>query len=155
MTRENPNDIKEFNIREMIRDDVEGIYRIEKLCFSSPWSKESLLYEFEKNALAKYWVAEKDGQVIGYMGVWLIEGEGNITNIAIDPSYQGLGVANKLMTKFMDVLDQSNINSITLEVRQSNLIAQNLYKKFGFKEAGIRKKYYNNNEDALIMWKNK
>lgn len=148
------NFLEGLNIRDMRRDDIEGIYRIEKMCFSSPWSRESLLHEFEGNSLAKYLVAEKGDQVIGYIGVWLIGNEGNITNIAVDPAYQGLGVANKLMVKFIDTLGRLNITNITLEVRRSNHIAQSLYKKFGFTEAGVRKKYYNdNNEDAIIMWK--
>ena len=141
-------------IRDMISEDIDSISEIEKMCFSDPWSRESIAYEYEQNSLAKYLVAEKENIVIGYIGVWLIGDEGHITNVAVHPSYRGLGIANAIMLKFIDDLSKLNIKSITLEVRQSNLIAQNLYKKFGFLAAGIRKKYYEDNkEDAIIMWK--
>lgn len=82
-------------------------------------------------------------------------GGGRITNIAVHPEFRGMGIGNKILEELIKLCEKRNIPSMTLEVRISNTIAQNLYKKFGFKEAGVRKKYYgDNDEDALIMWRN-
>ncbi len=134
---------------------IDGVYELSKACFSVPWSLDSISYEIE-NPLAKYVIAENlsTKEVIGYAGVWIIAGEGDITNIAVNPSYRKQGIASSLLIKLFEVCKENSCSGITLEVRASNIAAQNLYKKFNFKEEGIRKKYYSDNgEDAIIMWK--
>lgn len=141
-------------VREMEEKDVDGVLRIEELSFTTPWSKEAFVLEITTNKLAKYVIAERDGHIVGYGGVWLIIDEGHITNIAVEPQYRGQGIGNFLVEKLIDICKERGITSLTLEVRKSNIVAQSLYKKYGFKECGIRPGYYSDTkEDAIIMWK--
>ena len=142
------------SVREMRESDIDRILEIERESFSPPWSREAFLLELTKNILAKYIVVEVDGKVVGYGGIWLIIDEGHVTNIAVDKEYRGLGLGNKLLEGLIQLCIDRDIKHITLEVRKSNEVAKGLYKKYGFKECGIRPGYYtDNNEDAIIMWK--
>lgn len=126
---------------------------IENLSFSIPWTKDAMEKEL-LNKFAKYVVIKLNNLVVGYGGMWLILDEGHITNIAVHPEFRGIGAGKKIIEALIDECKKNNINSLTLEVRASNYVAKNLYTKFGFIEEGIRKNYYNdNNEDAIIMWK--
>ncbi len=145
----------EILIRKMEEKDLDRIMEIEKDCFTTPWSRESFLMEITENMLARYIVAEIDGLVVGYGGIWMIIGEGHITNIAVESKYRKMGAGKKLLEGLIDVSKEMFVSSMTLEVRESNLPAQNLYKQFGFKKHGIRPKYYaDDGEDAIVMWKN-
>lgn len=134
---------------------INGVYNLSKECFAIPWTLDSITNELN-NPLAKYIIAEdlETNKVIGFVGVWIVAGEGDITNIAVNPKYRKHGVASNLLLNLLDICKSLNCNDITLEVRESNIPAQNLYKKFDFKEEGIRKGYYSDNgENAIIMWK--
>lgn len=134
-------------------DYIEDIFKISSMSFITPWSYESVEDEL-KNKFARYVVAKKDGVVIGFGGVWLILDEGHITNIAIHPEYRGIGAGDMIVEALIEICRMEGIASMTLEVRKSNKVAQNLYKKHGFIEAGIRKNYYaDTKEDGIIMWK--
>lgn len=144
----------EFIIRGIVEDDIDEIVEIEKECFATPWPKDAFVTEIRENKLAKYVVVEADGQVAGYGGIWLILNEGHITNIAVKKEFRGLGIGNRIVEGLIYYCASKNIDSMTLEVRKSNIVAQNLYKKYGFVEYGVRPKYYSdNNEDAIIMWR--
>ena len=144
-----PNDCL---IRRMTLNDLDAVAAIEEATFPTPWSRDSFRQELERNVAARYLVAEKDGQVIGYAGAWIILDESHITNIAIEESRRGLGYGRALTTALMQYLSNLGAAYATLEVRRSNLRAQNLYKSLGFVELGVRKRYYEDNrEDALIM----
>jgi len=96
---------------------------------------------------------EQSQRVVGYAGLWLMVDESHITTIAVAPNYRGLGVGELLLLGLIDISRQIGARYLTLEVRVSNTLAQNLYRKYLFKETGVRRKYYSdNNEDALIMW---
>ena len=139
----------------MNESHANGVYELSKECFAIPWTLESINNELN-NPLAKYVIAQdlSTGEVVGFVGVWIIAGEGDITNIAVSSKYRKLGIASNLLIKLFDVCKTFNCEDITLEVRASNIPAQNLYKKFNFKEEGIRTGYYSDNgEDAIIMWK--
>ena len=139
----------------MNESHLKDVYELSKECFSVPWTLDSINNELN-NPLAKYIIAEdlSTGKVIGFVGVWIIAGEGDITNIAVSPKYRNHGIASNLLINLFDVCKTFNCKNITLEVRASNIPAQNLYKKFNFKEEGMRKGYYSDNgEDAIIMWK--
>ena len=139
--------------RNMKDTDIYGVYEVEVSAFSEPWSYNALIDEL-KNKLAKYIVAEDQGRIVGYLGTWHIIDEAHITNVAVHKDYRGRGIGNGLMEALDKQCKEYNIASITLEVRSSNTVAQNLYKKYGFLISGIRKEYYHDNkEDALIMWK--
>ena len=139
-------------IRPMTKDDVDSVYIVEEDCFVDPWSKESIRKEL-KNDLARYLVAQLDNKIVGYIGVWFVVDEGHITNVAVHSDYRGKKIGDNLVKEMIQLCKQSNIVAMTLEVRASNSIAQNLYRKYGFKMGGIRKEYYSDNkEDAIIMW---
>ncbi|ACA54828.1 ribosomal protein S18-alanine N-acetyltransferase [Clostridium botulinum] len=136
-------------------EHIDGVMEIDNLSFSVPWSRNS--YETElKNKFAKYIVVlnKETNKVLGFAGMWLIIDECHITNIAVHPNYRRLGIGNILMDEIINIGKEHNIIGITLEVRESNTAAKNLYYKYGFKDSGIRKGYYaDNNENALLMWK--
>lgn len=140
--------------RRMKIEDLEGVYKVELSAFSDPWSFSAFKSEM-KNKLAKYIVAEdENGKIVGYIGVWYIIDEAHINNVAVHKEHRGKQIGSMLMEYLIEVCLEDSINSITLEVRKSNEIAQNLYRKYGFKPGGIRKEYYSDNrEDAIIMWK--
>jgi ribosomal-protein-alanine N-acetyltransferase len=143
----------EVEIREINFNDLDEVAEIEKICFSLPWSKELLSQEL-LNDMAYYQCALINGKVVGYMGMWKICDEGHITNVAVLPEYRKKGIASTLISKMIEVCECSEIYNITLEARESNIEAINLYEKFGFESAGKRPNYYNKpNESAVIMWK--
>ncbi len=91
--------------------------------------------------------------IIGFAGLWLMVDEAHITTIAIHPDYRGKGLGEFELVSLIDIAYQIGAKWVTLEVRVSNYVAQNLYRKYGFREAGMRHRYYSDNqEDALIMW---
>ena len=137
----------------MTIDDIDCVLEVEENCFSIPWSKESFLRELNNNEIALYLVAKIENKAVGYIGVWKIIDEGHITNLAVHSDYRNLGIGSMLVSKLLSLCKENDVNAFTLEVRKSNTVAQRLYEKFGFKEEGIRKGYYeDNNEDAVIMW---
>lgn len=142
----------ECTIRRMNLADLDAVAAIEAATFPTPWSKDSFRQELERNVAARYLVAEKDSQVIGYAGAWVILDESHITNIAIDEAFRGCGYGRQLTESLMQYISNLGAAYATLEVRKSNLRAQNLYKSLGFIQLGVRKRYYEDNqEDALLM----
>ncbi|MGG5462809.1 ribosomal protein S18-alanine N-acetyltransferase [Clostridium sp. B9] len=142
-----------YKIELMDSSHVEGVFEVSKLSLSEAWNLDSIEKELS-NKLAKYLVALDGDKVIGFVGIWIVFDEGDITNIAIHPDYRKQGIGDLLMTNLISICKENNINSLTLEVRESNIPAQNLYKKHSFKEEGIRKNFYDNpKENAIIMWR--
>lgn len=145
---------KELIIRPAEPKDVDGIAEMEQICFSTPWSADAISQELNSNPLAHYIVAELEGRVVGYAGMWQILDEGHITNVAVRPELRGNHIASTIIAVMLEVGASLGIVRYTLEVRSSNEPAKALYRNFGFKEAGLRKGYYEDNgEDALIMWR--
>ena len=133
---------------------MDNVITIEEKAYGEHhWSKESFLNELS-NELARYNCAfDEDGNLVGYSGCWQILEEVHITNIAVSPDFRRKKVGEKLLKRIVDECYENMAKYITLEVRVSNTPAINLYEKYGFKSLGVRKGYYqNNNEDALIMW---
>lgn len=144
----------ELLIRKAEEKDVEAIANLEILCFSDPWSLESVHRDVAENKLAFYIVAEYEGEIVGYAGLWKIIDEGHITNVAVSPSHRRKHVATALLTVLLQVTGDEGISRHTLEVRAGNKSAIALYEKQNFKVLGVRKGYYRDNgEDALIMWR--
>ena len=146
-------------IRKAEPKDAGSISKIEELSIKRPWSIVLIENDLEKNPNASYWVAEEDNKVQGFIGVHNIVGEINITNVAVHPDYRRRGIADELMKAMKAEFDArkaagEDIVGITLEVRESNTPAIKLYEKHGFKAEGIRKGYYSDGEDAVIMWYN-
>ncbi|WXR60706.1 ribosomal protein S18-alanine N-acetyltransferase [Peptostreptococcaceae bacterium AGR-M142] len=142
-----------YKIEDFKKEHIKDLVEIEKFCFTTPWTKNMFLKEFENN-LSHYKVIIVDGKVIAYAGIWLIVDEGHITNVAVHPKFKGNGFGSIVMEALIDLCVEKQIKSMTLEVRTKNQVAINLYEKYNFKKAGIRKEYYpDTKEDALIMWK--
>jgi [ribosomal protein S18]-alanine N-acetyltransferase len=135
--------------------DLDDIMEVERLSFTLPWSREAFYRELTDNPYAYYIVADIDGKAIGYGGVWIVVDEAHITNIAVRPEYRGKKIGETLLKQLQNLAREKGAKTMTLEVRVSNHVAQNLYRKLGFKNGGIRKGYYTDNfEDALVMWVN-
>jgi [ribosomal protein S18]-alanine N-acetyltransferase len=144
-----------MEIRFMTVDDLDAVMEIEYSSFSIPWSREAFYNEIEQNHLSTYLVVEDGERVAGYCGVWLVVDEAHITNVAVLPDYRGQGLGEALMQRIMKIAKEVGARVMTLEVRVSNKAAQGLYRKMGFQDGGIRKRYYSDNqEDALVMWVN-
>ena len=141
-------------IRQAEPRDAADIFEIEKLCFPDPWSMDSISFELEENPRAFYVVAEHSGKVVGYAGLWWIEDEGHITNVAVKPGFRNRKIAEGIIDTLIEHTSAEGIKHYTLEVRRSNEAAIGLYEKFGFAVEGVRKGYYRfEKEDALIMWR--
>lgn len=141
-------------IRQAEEKDVPAIEEIEKQCFTDPWSYESLYRDIVENGLAFYVVAQTDGRVCGYVGIWKILDEGHITNVAVAPEFRRKHIGRAMLKALIDFTSQEGIEKYTLEVRASNQAAIRLYEGLGFSAEGIRPGYYEDNgEDAVIMWR--
>jgi ribosomal-protein-alanine N-acetyltransferase len=142
-----------MEIVRMTIDDVDSVTAIDNACFTVPWSRSSFIDEMN-NKLAVYFLAKHEGKEIGYCGFWNVSGEGDIMNIAVLPEYRRLGAASRMIEEMVRCAISLGLTVLTLEVRESNYAAQNLYEKYGFKKLGVRKRYYSDNrEDAWIMTK--
>lgn len=138
-----------MQIEKMTAKDCRELAELDKICFSVPWSEKSFLEETE-NKLAVYLVAKDKNKIIGYCGFWRVQDEVQITNIAVLPEYRRKGIAGELIDKMLELC--ADMQRIVLEVRESNVPAIDLYKKFGFYEAGIRKRFYHSPvEDGIVM----
>ena len=143
---------KQIRIVPMNADHLDELERLERICFSRPWSKRMLGEELE-NQCAAFLVAEdEEGRVLGYAGLLVMMDEGYITNVAVFPAYRRLGIAAKIIQVYMNFAKANDLAFLTLEVRPSNAPAIALYQRFGFEEVGRRKNYYDlPREDALIL----
>ena len=142
-----------IEIVPMNADHLEELEKLERLCFSRPWSRKMLAEELE-NQCAAFLVAQdgETGQVIGYAGLLVVADEGYITNVAVFPEYRRQGVAAKLLAVFENFARGNHLAFLTLEVREGNAPAIALYEKLGFREVGRRKNYYpESKEDAVLM----
>ncbi len=142
----------EMQVMAIEREHIKQITQLEKVCFSEPWSEESLLTAFKGGT--KFFVEVKNNKVLGYIGISCIIDEGYVTNVAVFPEFRNKGVASALLNRTFSLARDLGLAFISLEVRESNSTAISLYEKFGFKTEGKRKGFYSNpKEDALIMTK--
>ncbi len=142
-----------MKIREMTAGDVPAIAQLERVCFSDPWSENSIGSELD-NRLSYWLVAEVDQQVAGYIGSQSVLDMTDIMNVAVSPDQRRQGIAEALVKALVKELKRRGMIGLMLEVRVSNESAIALYEKMGFSEVGRRPNYYRNpREDALIMRK--
>lgn len=142
-----------MTIRRMTVADVAQVHALEVATFAMPWSRQSFVEEMERNACARYLVAEEDnGDILAYAGAWVIFDEAHVTNVAVAAARRGQGIGRAIMEALMRYVANLGARYLTLEVRRSNATAQGLYRSLGFTELGVRKRYYEDNgEDALLM----
>ncbi|MDQ6617491.1 MAG: ribosomal protein S18-alanine N-acetyltransferase, partial [Actinomycetota bacterium] len=137
----------------MRRRHLRSVMRIEAQVYPRPWSLPLFMSELNLRSSRVYYVARVKGIVVGYCGLMLVEEDGHITNIAVDPAWHRHHIGTRLLMNAARQAAARGATRLTLEVRMSNLSAQKLYRKFGFEPAGVRKNYYaESREDALIMW---
>jgi len=140
-------------IRRMTAADLEQVAELEQVCFSDPWSYRQL-EEGLPAVYDAYFVAVQEEQVQGYGVLRVLAGEGEIQRIAVLPACRKLGTGRELMAAMATYARAKETFSLSLEVRDSNLAARNLYESYGFRATAIRKDYYRNPvEDAIIMWR--
>ncbi len=132
--------------------DIEELMEVERGAFSSPWS-EGMFRDELHNHFSEYWIIRTDGKLTAYGGFWHIGKECHVTNIAVHPDYRHLGQGTLMVQHLIARAQAVGAAAITLEVRVSNEQAIRIYHRAGFREEGIRPRYYNDNgEDAMVMW---
>jgi len=141
-----------YIFRKMKLDDLEQVVAIDQVSFSLPWPARSFQFELTDNPASRCWVADSDGMVIAIMVAWLLVDELHIATIATHPDYRRQGIGKNLLTHTLRSATEEGAISAFLEVRKSNIAAQEMYRKFGFFESGRRPGYYkDNNEEAILM----
>lgn len=141
------------SISKMVEQDIKGLLLVEKECFSSPWSEKSFSDELTNDS-SRFFVAHNNSEIAGYIGANNICGEVYITNVAVSTKYRRKGIASKLLRHLIEVAKSEKADFISLEVRESNASAINLYNLFDFEKVGLRKDFYTNpKENAVLMTK--
>lgn len=141
-----------MEITEMALDDLELMKDTLYSDFDNFWSYNILKQELE-NEKTTYVVAKENNEIVGFAGMMVFMDEATLNNIVVKKSCRGRGIGGELLEALIEVCADLNMKSFTLEVNVSNIPAIKLYEKFGFQNLGIRKKYYNNSQDAIIMTK--
>jgi [ribosomal protein S18]-alanine N-acetyltransferase len=139
-------------IRRMMLEDVPAVHEIDMLSFSLPWPERSFHFELTGNPVSRGWVAEVDGRIAAMLVLWFIVDEAHIATIAVHPDYRRRGIGEQILVFALRAARKEGAERAFLEVRAGNAAAQAMYKKYGFEVAGVRPRYYkDNNEDALLM----
>ena len=131
-----------IKVRDGFKNDFSKVYQIECVVFKHPWGMFDFYEDFINNPRSRWFVAEDEGEIVGFGGFWLGVDEIHIVNLAVLPECRNMGIGRSIVSKMMDEAEKDNFKTVLLEVRESNKPARNLYKGFGFRELYIRKKYY-------------
>jgi [ribosomal protein S18]-alanine N-acetyltransferase len=146
-------DTLDVHLAPMLRRHLHSVLRIEGAVYPKPWSLRLFLSELALGDSRIYRVARVGQTLVGYAGLMVSVGDGHITTVAVDPSWQRHAIGTRLVHTVVSAAVERGCANLTLEVRMSNVGAQALYRRFGFAPAGVRKNYYAEvNEDALVMW---
>lgn len=139
------------SISALTPEDLDAVVAVEGESFAEPWSQDLFDGEIAKDN--RSYVVAKDvrGVVCGYGGVMVIGEDAHIVTLAVAPAHRERGLGSRLLMRLIEDASRRGAHHLTLEVRDSNIAAQELYRKFGFRQAGVRKRYYRT-EDAVIMW---
>jgi ribosomal-protein-alanine N-acetyltransferase len=142
-----------FRFEKLTLENVKSVALLEKKCFGENCWSEKLFIEEISQENKHYIVVLDENLVVAYGGFAQVLDEAHIMNIAVDFSYRNQGIASLIIEKIIYLAKENNISSITLEVRENNIPARNLYEKHSFKLAGVRKGYYQDKENACIYWR--
>ncbi len=139
-------------IRRMTLDDLQVVVQLDQMSFSLPWPERSFRFELNDNVASRCWVAEVDERVVAMLVGWMLVDEIHIATIATHPDFRRQGIGRKLLSHALVRAMEEGAQSSFLEVRESNLAAQEMYRQFGYEATGRRKRYYkDNDEDAILM----
>ena len=142
-----------MTIARMVTGDIPAVTAIERTSFSTTWPADAFYNELTTNKLAHYFVGRIGGRIVAYGGIWVIFEDSHVTTIAVDPDFRGRKFGELMLLHLVDEAIERSAAWMTLEVRESNVVAQELYRKYGFTTVTTRKGYYSdNNENALVMW---
>jgi [ribosomal protein S18]-alanine N-acetyltransferase len=151
--RPNAGAPRRLEISRMVPDDIPAVLAIEALSFQSAWPPNAFMNELRDNKLAYYFVGRLDGRIVAYGGIWVILEDSHVTTIAVHPDVRGQRLGEEILVHLLDEAIEREASWITLEVRETNDVAQKLYRKYGFTVVSTRRGYYSdNNESALVMW---
>ena len=139
-------------IRPFEEKDLQQVVILEGLLYKDPWTEKEYIDELN-NQYAYVFVLEEQGHIIGYYGVWIVSDAATITKVSVHPALQNKGLGKILMEDLLNRCQEAGAVYVSLEVRVSNASAIHLYEINGFKNVGVRKKYYKNGEDAYAMVK--
>jgi ribosomal-protein-alanine N-acetyltransferase len=144
---------REVRIVPMEREHLREVHRVDTLVYPRPWSLSLFRQELAMRDSRVYLVAFAGEEQVGHAGMMLVAGEGHVTTVAVDPQWQGQGVASRLLLALHRAAIERGVDAMTLEVRVGNTRAIDLYRRFGYAPAGIRRNYYSEEgEDGLVMW---
>lgn len=144
---------QQMKIEQMKIEDLDQIMMIEEQAFNVPWQRS--FFEYDLKQQNRYcFVAKQDDIVLGYTNVWHFADEIQLANIAVRQENRKQGIGSSLLREVIKIAQQNQCRSIILEVRISNIAAQHMYEKFGFKSILVRKRYYPDGEEALVYKKN-
>jgi ribosomal-protein-alanine N-acetyltransferase len=153
LTKERPDSPEPLTIAPMTPSDISDVLRIERASFTTTWPSDAFYNELQTNKLAHYYVGRVSGKIVAYGGIWVIFEDSHITTIAVAPNFRGRRYGEFLLLYLIEDAIERGAAWMTLEVRESNAGAQQLYRKYGFTTVTTRKGYYSdNNENALVMW---
>ncbi len=158
LARADGSALDQLVIEPMRRRHLREVLPIEVGAYPKSWSRSVFESELDqmKSGSRCYLVGLVDKRVVGYAGLWFVDDpdgdQAHVTNVVVDPSHRREGVATQLMLALANAAIQRGCVAWTLEVRASSVGAQALYRGFGFGPAGVRKRYYENSEDAIVMW---
>ena len=142
-----------LSIATMMPPDISAVARIERASFSTVWPSDAFFNELSTNKLAHYFVGRVDDRIVVYGGIWVILEDSHVTTLAVDPDYRGKRFGEVMLLRLVDEALDRGAAWMTLEVRESNAVAQRLYRKYGFTTVTMRRGYYSDdNESALVMW---
>ena len=141
------------HVQPMRRRHLRSVLRIEQQVYPRPWSSSLFMSELALHSTRAYYVARIGRDLVGYAGLMMTLDEAHVTTIAVDPKRHRGKVGTRLLLVLVREAIARGATAVTLEVRMSNVAAQDLYRRFGFAPVGVRKNYYQEvNEDALVMW---
>jgi len=140
-----------MKIRPATVEDIPALVAIEQDTYKNPWNERMMRGEVSENSHAHVTVMDYNGIIIGYACFWIIDDEAMLNKLTISKPLQGKKLGQLLLQDTINRIRSANCQRITLEVRVSNLTAQAVYQKASFERIGIRKKYYDDGEDAQVM----
>lgn len=139
-------------IRRMTLDDLAVVVQLDRISFSLPWPERSFRFELTDNPASRCWVAVLDRRIVGMVVAWLLVDEVHIATIATHPDFRRQGIGGRLLAHTLRRAMEEGARSSFLEVRESNRVAQEMYRRFGFEATGRKRRYYrDNDEDAILM----
>jgi ribosomal-protein-alanine N-acetyltransferase len=143
--------ISEIEVVKAKVSDIKRIIEIEELSYSDPWPREIFMVDYLFNSSSEYFVAKMQGKIVGFIGIWYEGKKLHVINVAVHPDERGKGIGTNLLLFAINLAKELGYEAVYLEARKSNVSAQRLYRKLGFKEKEELKGYYQDGEDGIRM----